>query len=372
MTDTDAAVFSVSSERLFDGDSMHGPTVVTVEHGVVTGIEPFEGEAEHQLITAGLVDLQVNGWDDVDVASADGPGIARLSELLAAEGTTHWLATVTTDSLPRLMDTVHRLGTVLSGGVHGPVGIHVEGPFLGGARGAHPREHVSEVDLDWLATLPDSVRIMTVGAEQELFGAAASVLRDKGTVVSVGHSRPTREDYEKAVAAGATMATHLFNAMSGVHHRDDSLALWVLTDDRVVAGLIADMVHVSAEAVTLAFLAKRGALCLVSDSVGWRAPWAGARGVSVRDGAPRLPDGTLAGSSTSLLGCVRNVVSRCGVDISTALRAATSVPARILGRDDIGVVRVGMPFSAVALDGTHHVSRVWRGLPWERDFTTLR
>ena len=99
MTDTDAAVFSVSSERLFDGDSMHGPTVVTVEHGVVTGIEPFEGEAEHQLITAGLVDLQVNGWDDVDVASADGPGIARLGELLAAEGTTHWLATVTTDAL---------------------------------------------------------------------------------------------------------------------------------------------------------------------------------------------------------------------------------------------------------------------------------
>ncbi|MFM8602127.1 MAG: N-acetylglucosamine-6-phosphate deacetylase [Actinomycetota bacterium] len=373
MTSPAAGILRVSASSFFDGDTMHGPTVVTVEEGTVTDIAPFGGSGtDHHLLVPGLVDVQMNGWDTVDVAGADPASMERLGGLLALEGTTHWLGTVTTDSLPRLSDSLERLDQVVRGGTTGAVGIHVEGPFLGSATGAHPREHVVPVSHDWIGSLPRSVRMVTMGAEQDGFARAAGQLLGAGAVVSIGHSRPDAAQFDAAVSAGATMVTHLYNAMSGVHHRDDGLALSALTDPRVRVGLIADLAHVSASAVRLAFLAKPNDVVLVSDSVAWNGSWASARGVTVRDGAPRLPDGTLAGSSTSLLGCVRNVVRHCGVDISTALRSATTAPARLIGRGDIGCIKVGQAFSAVSLAPDLDVSEVWRGLQSSRGNSTHR
>lgn len=350
---------------------MHGPTSLTIDDGMVASIQACPpDDAEHQLVVPGLVDLQMNGWDTVDVAGAERDSLALLDGMLAAEGTAYWLATLTTDSLARLTAKIGLLDAYVSDGATGAVGIHMEGPFLGTATGAHPRAHVVAVDHGWITGLPASVRMVTMGAEADGFGEASRVLCRNGTVVSIGHSRPDARQFENAVSAGATMVTHLFNAMSGVHHREEGLALIALTDERVRVGLIADMTHVSHAAVRLAFLAKPHGICLVSDSVAWNGAWATARDVTVVDGAPRLPDGTLAGSSTSLLGCVRNVVTRCGIDLSTALRAATSTPARLIGRDDIGGIRVGSRFAALALDDQLGVSAVWRGLQSERGNST--
>lgn len=373
MTSPRAGTLRISASRFFDGDTMHGPTAVDIEDGTVTGMEPCAAdEAEHHLLVPGLVDVQMNGWDSVEVAGADAGSMETLGALLAREGTTHWLGTVITDSLGRLTERLRQLDGIVSRGTTGAVGIHVEGPFLGRATGAHPREHVVPISREWIASLPPSVRMVTMGAELGGFAQAARQLVQAGVVVSIGHSRPDAPQFDAAVEAGSTMVTHLFNAMSGVHHREDGLALSALTDPRVRMGLIADMAHVSPAAVRLAFLAKPHDVALVSDSVAWNGRWASARGVTVTDGAPRLPDGTLAGSSTSLLGCVRNVVSRCGVDISTALRAATSTPARLIGRDDIGCIRVGQRFSAVSLTPDLGVSEVWRGLQSSRGNSTHR
>lgn len=361
----------IAAASLFDGDTMHGPTQLTVEDGIVTSIKPCPpASATHHLVAPGLVDLQMNGWDTVDVAGADRDSIDVLDGMLASEGTMHWLGTLTTDSLQRLTAKLELLHTIVADGGTGCMGIHLEGPFLGAATGAHPRSHVAPMDRGWITSLPSSVRLVTMGAEIEGFGDASGLLGARGTVVSIGHSRPDARQFGAAVAAGASMVTHLFNAMSGVHHREDGLALLALTDRRVRVGLIADMIHVSPAAVQLTFLAKPQGVCLVSDSVAWNGTWAVARGVTVEQGAPRLPDGTLAGSSTSLLGCVRNVVTRCGVDISTALRAATSTPARLIGREDIGVITVGSRFTAVSLDEHLGVSAVWRGLQSARGNST--
>jgi len=345
----------ITASRLFDGDTMHGPTAVDVEDGIVTGTEPCKpSEVEHHLLVPGLVDVQMNGWDAVEVAGADADSMETLGTLLAREGTMHWLGTVITDDLKRLAERLAHLDVIVSRGTSGAEGIHVEGPILGSATGAHPREHVVPISHDWIASLPPSVRMVTMGAELEGFARAASQLVQSGVVVSIGHSRPDSRQFDAAVEAGARMVTHLFNAMSGVHHRD------------------ADMAHVSPAAVKLAFLAKPNGVVLVSDSVAWSGRWASARGVKVTDGAPRLPDGTLAGSSTSLLGCVRNVVRLCGVDISTALRAATSTPARLVGKEDIGCIRTGQRFSAVSLTPDLGVSEVWRGLQSSRGNSTHR
>ena len=155
--------------------------------------------------------------------------------------------------------------------------------------------------------------------------------------------------------------------MSGVHHRDDGVALSALTNDAVVGGLIADLVHVSPDAVSLAFKAKgRDSIALVSDSVAWNSEWAKRRGVILRDGSPRLPDGTLAGSSTPLAECVRRTIVGCGVSVSDALRAATSTPARVLGYPQIGTVAIGHSASLVCFDESLHVSQTHRRLVFQR------
>jgi N-acetylglucosamine-6-phosphate deacetylase len=189
------------------------------------------------------------------------------------------------------------------------------------------------------------------------------LLRANGITVSIGHSRPTDAQWSAVQKAGATIVTHLFNGMSGVHHRDEGLALDALIDDGVYAGLIADMVHVSPKAVALAFKAKGGdRLCLVSDSVAWSSQWATKRSIAIKDGAPRLPDGTLAGSSTPLAECVRLAVTEAGVPVEEALHAATSSPSHAVGLADVGYIREGEPADLVAFDDSLHVVGAWRRL----------
>lgn len=357
----------ITTGVFFDGHRLHGPTSITLQDGVVGSIDPFTGVPDHHIICPGFVDLQMNGFAAVDCADAGQESLLRLDSVLAEAGTTSYLATLITDDTARISRRIDRIN---SAGAPGCIGVHLEGPFLGSATGAHPRSKIVAPDLAWLDSLPSSVRLVTLGIEHGLSVDAVSLLVRRGVTVSVGHTRPTRDQWNAAVSAGATMVTHLFNAMSGVHHRDFALALTAMLDDRVVAGLIADGRHVQQEAVTLAFRAKPDGVCLVSDSVAWESRWAKDAGVTLVDGVPVLGDGTLAGSATPLGGCVRHAVSGCGVDLATALRAATSLPASLIGRSDIGVISRGSACDMVALDTSLGVVRTWRRLQSPRGFQT--
>jgi len=358
---------AITAARFFDGNRMHGPSVITVSDGVVKGVAPFEGRPDHYLLAPGFVDLQMNGFDDVDCADSSTDNLRKLDGRLAEVGTTSYLATLITDELVTMSRRVERIEAA---GLEGCLGVHLEGPFLGTATGAHPRSLVTEPDLGWLESLPETVRLVTVGIESKRSLEAIKVLRDKGVVVSIGHTRPTREQWEAALRAGAQMVTHVFNAMSGIHHREFGLALASLSNDSVVTGLIADTHHVQPEAVSLAFAVKPAGVCLVSDSVAWRAKWAESAGIRMVNGVPTLGDGTLAGSATPLGECVRNAVIECGVELSTALRSATSLPARLLGRSDVGVISTGTSCDMVACDTSLGVVRTWRRLQSPRGFQT--
>lgn len=361
----------LTTNRFFDGVTLHGPTLIETEDGVVTGISVHEGAADHALVSPGFVDVQMNGYDDVDVASCTRDDFLRMDSLLAAIGTTSWLATIVTAPLERLSEVVARLDGWVRENDTGCAGIHIEGPFLGRAPGAHNPRWIVDVDLEWIASLPSSVRLVTLAPEQTRCTEAVHALRQRGVAVSVGHSRCSDDEFVAAVGAGAGMATHVFNGMSGVHHREEGVALYALTDDRVVAGLIGDGVHVSARAVSLVFRAKpAGGVCLVSDSIGWRGPWARKLAVEVRDGAPRLPDGTLAGTSVALAECVQRVVRDSGVPVEDALAAATSTPASLIGYPQTGTIAVGSPADIVCLDEALHVREVHRRLVSQRGSRT--
>jgi N-acetylglucosamine-6-phosphate deacetylase len=361
-------VTEIVSRQFFDGEELHGVTRLVIEDGVVLHWEPTQRTEDFFLISPGLVDVQMNGFGANDVAVANTATLLALDDELARHGTTSWCATFVTAPLDRMSGIIEKLHSIWDENVvPGFLGVHVEGPFLGHVPGAHRPEWIIPIDMDWLESLPASVAIITMGAEQEFIVPAVQLLLSKGIVTSLGHSRPTDEQSTAALNAGASMVTHLFNGMSGIHHRDDGLALSALLDSRVRLGLIADMVHVSPQAVALAFAAAGDRrVCLVSDSIAWQSTWAASRGIERREGAPRLPDDTLAGSSTPLSECVSAVVHRSGVPLLQALRAATSTPADLLGRRDVGRLTIGQPADFVAFDDSLHVVNTWRRLPSTR------
>lgn len=355
----------ITCSQFFDGDMLHGPRrMVVSEKGLVESIDEHVGVTEYSVVCPGFVDIQMNGFQDVHVANASTEDLVRLDQWLLDRGTTSWLGTIVTAPLERMSASLVSLhNSFQSGHVQGFAGVHVEGPFLGGAPGAHLVKHIIACDLDWISQLVPSVRLVTVAPEQIDVVPAIKSLRERNITVSLGHSRPTKIQFENAVDAGATMVTHLFNGMSGIHHRDSGLAMWALIDERVSCGLIADGVHVQTDALALAFRSAGNRICLVSDSVSWETSSGPRPGIDIRNGAPRLTDDTLAGSCTPLSECVQRVVRECGVSLELALATATSIPADLVGLTEMGRIRLGEKADVLALDSDLSVLKAWRRLP---------
>jgi N-acetylglucosamine-6-phosphate deacetylase len=203
--------------------------------------------------------------------------------------------------------------------------------------------------------------MMTLGPEGEGAIEAVQALVEMGVLVSLGHSTASYEQALAATAAGARLVTHCFNGMAPFHHRAPGLVGAALTDDRLMVSLIADLVHVHPAAMALVFRAKGpGRVVLVTDAVAWARGTVGDHVRMTFDGtAPRLPDGTLAGSALTMDAAVRNVVEHCGVSLLDAVHAATSTPAQLLGLDDRGEILPGRRADLVALAPDLTVEATW-------------
>lgn len=336
---------------LLDDQGPPAPATVTCADGRITAIDRG-GTAGSGVVVPGFVDLQVNGFEDVDVSVAATDDWARLDQPLAASGVTAWLPTLVSQPLARYERPLRSIAAAMHRrGPHPRVlGAHLEGPFLGERPGAHRRAHVVPIDPEWLAQLPGTVRLLTLAPE--LAGASDAIRRlaDRGVLVSLGHSAADLATSVAAIDAGARMVTHLFNGMGVLHHREPGIAGAGLSDDRLAVGLIADLVHVHPAMLRLAFRAKPpGGVVLVTDAIAWRSAHLADRQVSVDSGAPRLPDGTLAGSALTMDRAVRNAVEH-GVPVGDALRAASTTPARLLGETHRGRIAVGCRADLVVLD----------------------
>jgi len=321
-----------------------------------------------QILAPGFVDLQVNGMAGVDCASATSDrDWARLDELLLATGVTSWcpaLVTARLDALARQVDQVAAAMARPPAVRPTILGAHLEGPFLGGAPGAHPRDLVVPIDHEWLAerATGGAVRMVTLAPELEGAGRAIRELVARGVRVALGHSTATHEQALDAAAAGATLVTHAFNGMAPLHHRAPGLVGAALTDDRLVPSLIADGVHLHPAVLTLAARAKGpGRWILVTDAIGWDSGRIAGRHVEVVDGAPRLPDGTLAGSSLTMDAAVRRMVVECGLPLVDVIAAASTTPARLIGAADRGAIVPGQRADLVALTPVPdlRVEQVW-------------
>jgi len=309
------------------------PGWVAIDQGQIievgTGAPPDGAEEVEGILAPGFVDLQVNGHGDVDFAAADVPALRRASDALAGTGTTSFCPTVVSRELATYDEVLSRLGEI-------GVGIHLEGPFLGGAVGAHDPRHVRPLDLQPLLALVERhpVAMVTLAPEADPGFRGVRALAERGVLVALGHSTATYDEVVAATDAGARVVTHLFNAMVGFHHREPGLVGAALDDRRLVPTLIADLVHVHPAALRVAIAATPRAV-LVSDAV--------ARGTG------RRPDGTLAGSEITLADAVRNVAS-IGIPVERAVAMASTIPSDLLGLADRGRIEVGQRADLVVLD----------------------
>jgi N-acetylglucosamine-6-phosphate deacetylase len=327
---------------------------VEVDDGRVVGVALGEG-TRGRVAVPGFVDLQVNGFAGVDFLAASADDYVRAGEALLQSGVTAYQPTFITASESTILDALRVVSTEAAG----PhiVGAHLEGPFLSPERlGTHPYEHRRDPDLELLDRLLDGGRVTEMTVAPELPGASAVISRllERGVVVSAGHTNATAEQAHHAFDLGVSTVTHLFNAMRPFRSRDPGIIGVALTRRELFVQMIVDGHHLADETVRLVWAAAGGRVALVSDAtagagVGGGSYQLGDVAIEVADGVPMREDGVLAGTVLTMIEAVRNVHA-LGISFEDAIGAATAVPARIVGRPDLGVLEPGSAADIVVLD----------------------
>ena len=306
-------------------------------------------------ISLGGVDLQINGALGKafnDLSLDDGDFLQKISEFLWQQGVDAFLPTLVTTSV----DNIRRSLSVIADFVQSRklthstaqiLGVHLEGPFLNPQkRGAHPAEYLLPLTIEQiqrvLGDYADIVKVITLAPELDATGVAIPYLRSLGITVSLGHSLATAAEAQRAFDLGATMVTHAFNAMPGLHHREPGLLGAALVHPSVKCGLIADGQHISPIMIQLLLRAScyEQGIFLVSDALAPLGlpdgvyPW-DKRQITVENGTARLPDGTLSGTTLPLLVGVQNLV-RWGIcEVESAIALATVAPRQAIGLTSI-------------------------------------
>ncbi len=357
---------------------------VRVENGVITEISDTRTgggddtvvDAAGKILVPGLIDLHNHGRMVADAMDATRASLAVIAKNQLRHGVTGFLITTRAAPLDRTLRVIENAVAYIrdpepDGAT--PLGLYLEGPFFADAKkGAQRFEDRGTVDLGALDRMLDAGDglIRVVSLAPELTGAAEAIRRiiAAGAVAAAGHTDCDYENALTAIEAGIRLGTHTFNAMRPLTHRDPSILGACLTDRRVFCEAIVDGIHLHPATVAL-LLKMKGPdrMILVSDSVAAAGIPAGTyeyggRKVVVKDGAVRLEDGTLAGSTLSLDAALRNVMRFTGCSLRGAVRMAAATPAALIGCGaHKGSVAVGMDADFALLDIKRQVSSVFLG-----------
>jgi N-acetylglucosamine-6-phosphate deacetylase len=343
--------------------------ILTDDRGLISRIESMDApflfatktlDVAGDWVSLGGVDLQINGALGLaftDVEPEHLPILAKICRFLWEQGVDGFLPTLVTTSAEKIRRSLAVLAELMAGqsdeNTAQILGVHLEGPFLNPQkRGAHPAEYLLPLTVEniqyVLGDHASAVKVMTLAPELDPGGEAIAHLRSLGITVSLGHSLATAEEAHLAFDRGATMVTHAFNAMPGLHHREPGLLGAAIVRSGVFCGFIADGQHVCPTMLQILFAASQGdrGLFLVSDALAPLGlpdgvyPW-DSRHIEVTQGTARLPDGTLSGTTLPLLAGVQNLV-RWGIsDVELAIALATVSPRQAIGIEPF----LGQPLS---------------------------
>lgn len=346
-------------------------SAVAIDHGVISGVgKRDEVLAQHHativdlgdaVLTPGLIDIHVHGGAGYDVMQASDESLAAIEASMARHGVTSYCPTTVTAPIDATLHSLQRLGQACNRERSAsepettrarPLGIHLEGPFLSHAkRGVHPPNLLRPPSLElfekmWEAAA-GTVRVLTIAPELEGAAELIAEATARGVCVSLGHSNATLAEANAGIRAGARHATHTFNAMRPLDHREPGLLGAVLTDPNLSADIIADGIHVDPSVVDLFVRAKGvNAAVLITDGISATGMpdgtyKLGGLTVEVRGGRCES-EGRLAGSVLTLDCAVRNICQYANLSFLDGVRMATLNPARVLGMESRkGVLQKG-------------------------------
>lgn len=364
--------------------ALHTPTI-TLDHAVVVvedgeiaklgtrnSVELPPGAAVHDfgdcIIAPGFVDIHIHGSAGYDVMQADAAGRRGFEQFLARHGVTSYYPTTVAAPVSVIERALERIADAIESpesqdhGIEGraqPLGIHLEGPFLSPVRcGVHRPEHLLVPSLPvfdrfWQAAR-GNIQLITIAPELEGALEVIAAAKTRGVCASLGHSDADLETTRSAVAAGARHATHTFNAMRPLRHRDPGIVGGVLTDTRMTADVIADGLHLDPTIVQL-FLNAKGvdSAVLITDATSATGMpdgkyQLGTLDVELKDGVIQR-EGKLAGSVLTMDRAVRNVTKFAGWDLQQAVTIATANPAYVAGLVSKGILEPGADADFVVL-----------------------
>jgi N-acetylglucosamine-6-phosphate deacetylase len=301
---------------------------------------------ENYHLVPGFIDVHVHGANGSDVMDGSFMALAAISQALAAEGTTAFLATTMT-ALPEEIE--HVLTTLadfkskqstLQGATL--LGVHLEGPFLSPKKvGAQRGDRILMPNVDlikhWQSKAADLIKLVTLAPELMNSQEFIRYLLSQNIIASIGHTDATYAETQCAIEAGCTHVTHLFNAMRGIHQREPGAVTAALLSEQVTTEMILDGVHLHPAIVQLTLkLKSKEKIILVTDAM--RAKCLangyydlGGQQVHVQQGIARLNDGTLAGSTLKMSNAIQNLLRFTDCDLSDAIQFAAENPAKMLG-----------------------------------------
>ena len=308
------------------------------------------------IIVPGFIDEHIHGAGGADAMDGTPEALSTISEYLAREGTTSFLATTMTQGPENITRALENVRSAMEKGVFPGarvLGVHLEGPFIAAKHaGAQPHEYIVHPDVDafhaYQKAAGGHIRIVTLAPEEEGGEALIACLAKEGVVASIGHTSATYEQVLRAVLAGASNVTHTYNAQSGLHHREAGVVGAAMLLDELNCEMICDTIHVSVPAIRLVRKNKPAdKFTLITDAMRAKGlpdgvSELGGQTVYVKGGEARLADGTLAGSVLRMNAALRNLVEKVGVAFADAVDCCTYNPARNLGlSEDIGSIAVG-------------------------------
>ncbi len=347
--------------------TLRGGTIVDVAQ---IAVPPAAADRVRGLIVPGFIDVHVHGGDGADFTDGDTDANERIINFHARHGTTAMAATTLSASRTHLQTAIAAIGRTATNAPAGSeiCGIHLEGPYINANNaGAQDAASIRPSDIQELTALmgeaPRLRWMMTVAPEID--GARALIEHFKGKVLfSIGHTGAMFADAVAAIEWGASHFTHLFNAMTGMHHREPGVVGAALESVDATAELIADGVHVHPAVMRIACTAMPNRIALITDAIRASGMPEGKYKlydyeVTVSEGTARLPNGTLAGSVLTMECAVQNMVELAGWPIERVVPMATEVPARILGvASRKGKLQNGYDADLVVLSEKFEIERV--------------
>lgn len=336
-------------------------TNIIIKDGIISYIGNKEIDGlitlpDDQILVPGFIDEHMHGINGYDVMDGNVETLKKIAKEVAKEGVTSFLATTSTASIQKTINTLHAVKTFkeLDNSCYAEIiGAHLEGPFLSKTyQGAQLGEYIINPSIslmkEFIIESGNNVKLVTLAPEEENGLDLIKYLKEHNIIASIGHSNSTYRIVEQSIKNGLTSVTHTYNAQKPIHHREVGVVGAAMLFDELYTELICDGIHVSSPAVKLLCKTKPlDKIVLITDSLPEKGLKDGVyldndQEIYVKNNELRLKDGTLAGSCLTMNQAIKNVIKFTGVNLIDAINYATANPAKNLNIfDKVGSIKVG-------------------------------